>query len=86
MVRYGWRTMFLGMGLASLLWLLPWSGQLRAAKRLAPVQRTIGGPSFPLILRQRALWGTILGNFCSNYAFYFVFTALPLYLVDERGL
>jgi MFS family permease len=86
MVRYGWRTMFLGMGLASLLWLLPWSGQLRAAKLLTPLQRAIGGPSFPLILRQRALWGTILGNFCSNYAFYFVFTALPLYLVDERGL
>jgi sugar phosphate permease len=26
------------------------------------------------------------GNFCSNYAFYFVFTSLPLYLVHERGL
>jgi sugar phosphate permease len=28
----------------------------------------------------------MLGNFCSNYAFYFVFTSLPLYLVHERGL
>jgi MFS family permease len=85
MVRYGWRAMFFGMGLASLLWLIPWSGQLR---RSAARQRTGAGagPSFGLILRQRALWGTILGNFCSNYAFYFVFAALPLYLVEERGL
>jgi sugar phosphate permease len=44
------------------------------------------GPSYAAILRQRALWGTMLGNFCSNYGFYFVFTALPLYLVHERGL
>ena len=28
----------------------------------------------------------MLGVFCSNYAFYFVFTSLPLYLVQDRGL
>jgi MFS family permease len=28
----------------------------------------------------------MLGTFCSNYAFYFVFSWLPLYLVKERGL
>ena len=27
-----------------------------------------------------------MGTFCSNYAFYFVFSWLPLYLVNERGL
>ena len=86
MVRYGWRTMFLGMGLASLLWLGPWITQLRGAAPPARALKEGSGPSFALILRQQALWGTILGNFCSNYAFYFVFTALPLYLVDERGL
>jgi MFS family permease len=86
MVRYGWRVMFLGMGLASLLWLFPWSTQLRRGRPQVADAPAGGGPSFPLILRQRALWGTVLGNFCSNYAFYFVFTALPLYLVDERGL
>jgi sugar phosphate permease len=43
-------------------------------------------PSYGLILRQRALWGGMLGTFCSNYAFYFVFSWLPLYLVKERGL
>jgi MFS family permease len=85
MVRFGWRAMFMGLGLGSALWLLPWSRQLRAAP--VTVRRAAGAaPRLAAILRQRALWGVILGNFCSNYAFYFVFTALPLYLVHERGL
>jgi MFS family permease len=28
----------------------------------------------------------MMGTFCSNYAFYFVFSWLPLYLVHERDL
>ncbi|MGH7750178.1 MAG: MFS transporter, partial [Candidatus Dormibacteria bacterium] len=85
MVHYGWRAMFIGLGCASLVWLIPWSGQLRGARQVT-LARAAAGPSFAAILRQRALWGTMLGNFCSNYGFYFVFTALPLYLVHERGL
>jgi len=87
MVRYDWRAMCMGLGLGSLLWLVPWVGQLRLPRPQALAGRAGDiGPSFGAILRQRALWGTLLGNFCSNYAFYFVFTALPLYLVHERGL
>jgi len=86
MVRFGWRAMFISLGLASLVWLIPWSRQLRSAPAAAHVVSTAAGPSFIDILRQRGLWGTVLGNFCSNYAFYFVFTSLPLYLVHERGL
>lgn len=85
MIHYGWRTMFIALGLASLLWLIPWSGQLRAPAPLRMAEAR-SGPTWSQILQQRALWGTILGNFCSNYAFYFVFTWVPLYLVDERGL
>ena len=86
MIYYGWRVMFFGLGLASLLWLMPWSRQLRTVPRVTPAAAGGGGPPYSMILRQRALWATTLGNFCGNYAFYFVFTALPLYLVDERGL
>jgi MFS family permease len=88
MVHYGWRTMFIALGLGSLLWLLPWWRQMRiapVAAQAAPAGPDVG-PSFADILRQRGLWGAMLGNFCSNYAFYFVFTSLPLYLVHERGL
>jgi MFS family permease len=86
MAHYGWRAMFISLGLASLVWLIPWSRQLRGARAGAPTGSAEYGPSYVDILRQRGLWGTMLGNFCSNYAFYFVFTSLPLYLVHERGL
>jgi MFS family permease len=86
MELYGWRVMFIALGAASLLWLLPWSGQLRLAASRARTENAPQGPAYTDILRQRGLWGTMLGNFCSNYAFYFVFNTLPLYLVHERGL
>ena len=67
--------------------LIPWLRQMRAATVQAPSNAaTDVSPRYVEILRQRALWGTMFGNFCSNYAFYFVFTTLPLYLVHERGL
>lgn len=88
MVHYGWRAMFVTLGLASLLWIIPWSRQLRAAPSVAAIAatRATTAPKFSDILRQRTLWSTMLGNFCSNYAFYFVFTWLPSYLVQERGM
>jgi MFS family permease len=87
MVHYGWRAMFIALGAASLLWLIPWYAQVASAPAPSAVALSAAaGPAYTDILRQRALWGTMLGNFCSNYAFYFVFTTLPLYLVHERGL
>ena len=86
MIRYGWRTMFIALGLASLLWLIPWVTQLRVPPRPEPADAAAPAPRWSDIVRQRALWGTVFGNFCSNYAFYFVFTWVPLYLVEERGL
>jgi MFS family permease len=80
---YGWRTTFVVFGLLSLLWLWPWSRvtvQQRAARPVSADVATIW-----MILRQRALWGTGLGHFSSNYTFYFMLSWLPLYLVRERG-
>jgi MFS family permease len=85
MTRYGWRAMFMGLGLVSLLWLIPWASQLR--QRPVTLARAPGlAPGLGAIITQRALWTVTLANFCSNYAFWFVFTALPLYLVHQRGL
>lgn len=39
-----------------------------------------------MLLRERSLWGTALGHFCGNYAYYFMLTWLPLLLVRAHGL
>ncbi len=86
LVRYGWRAMFVVMGLASLIWLIFWRRWMRKPQEASAPAQTGDDPPYATILRQRALWGGMMGTFCSNYAFYFVFSWLPLYLVNERGL
>ena len=93
MLHFGWRAMFVVMGCASLIWLFFWRRRMQAERLQQPssavataAAETDDNPSYRVILRQRALWGGMLGTFCSNYAFYFVFSWLPLYLVKERGL
>jgi len=86
MVRYGWRAMFVAMGTASMIWLVFWLRWMRRERSRQPVVHAGEDPPYWLILRQRALWGGMMGTFCGNYAFYFVFSWLPLYLVNERGL
>ena len=88
--RFGWRAVFLTVGLASLSWLLPWQSATRHAHANAvdanPATPGDPGPTFAALLRRRELWGASLGHFCGNYAFYFVISWLPLYLVKARGL
>jgi MFS family permease len=85
MVHFGWRSAFLVFGALSLLWLLPWSrvaGQVRAAQVATAAD---DGPTFWMIVKTPAMWGTALGVFCSNYGFFFMVLWLPSYLVRERG-
>jgi MFS family permease len=84
MAHYGWRSAFWVFGALSLLWLLPWSrvaGQVRTAVRT----REEDSPTWWMVLKQPALWGTALGLFSSNYVFYFMLSWLPSYLQTERG-
>jgi MFS family permease len=83
--RFGWRSAFIAFGLLSLAWLLPW----RAATRAGSTAGSAAGAvpvGYDALLRERALWGTALGHFCGNYAYYFMLTWLPLVLVRARGL
>lgn len=83
MARYGWRPAFLVFGALSFVWLWPWA---KAAKRRsAPQARSADSPTFAMVLRQPALWGTGLGLFSMNYTFYFMLSWLPFYLVRVRG-
>jgi MFS transporter, ACS family, D-galactonate transporter len=81
MARFGWRVFFLGIGFLSLLWLLPW---WTWAPRTSYLTISAQGPGMLRILGRREGWATFSGLFCFNYAFYFLLTWLPTYLVTER--
>lgn len=81
--RFGWRMMFVAVGAISMLWLLPWSAASIRLKIVQPIERR-DVPGVLRILRVRSVWGTFIGLFCANYAWYFLITWLPWYLVRER--
>jgi ACS family D-galactonate transporter-like MFS transporter len=83
MGRVGWRPFFIVLGLASMIWLLPWlrwmpsdSGRNEEAGD--------GAPSLGQFLRQRSAWGSCGGLFAANYLSYSLITWLPYYLVRGR--
>ena len=83
-VRLGWRGLFLITGGVGFLWLIPWLA--RAPRTLVPA-RTIeqaAGPGWAQLLSRRAVWGTCGGLCGANYAWYFLLSWLPSYLVRER--
>jgi len=84
MARYGWRAFFLALGAGSLLWLIPWLYWMPRGKGVGAREDPGGVPSIGAIIRQRPVWFTALGLFCSNYFWYFLITWLPPYLEKER--
>ena len=85
MARYGWRAMFIGLGIITLLWLWPWFAVTRGG--LSQTEQAHGPTpvSYRTILRQREFWGAALGHFSVNWAFYVVMTWLPTFLVKAGG-
>lgn len=81
---FSWRGMFIAIGCASLLWLLPWS--IVAAK--IPAKRiekaSTWAPTYSVVIRRRQFWGTAIGLFGGNYAWYFLLSWLPYYFERER--
>jgi MFS transporter, ACS family, D-galactonate transporter len=85
MGRYGWRPFFIVLGLASMLWLIPWAKwKPRASAAIGPV-RAETPPEVLAILGLRSAWGTFAGLFCSNYISYFLITWIPYYLKNGRN-
>lgn len=82
----GWRALFVVFGLMSMTWLVPWllaTRELSAQADADPPDHDV--PSFWTIIRRREAWGACLGHFCNNYAFYFMVSWLPTYLVKVQG-
>lgn len=82
--EFGWRALFIGVGLGSLIWLLPWILSTGGDGN-SSIHRAGEGPGMLEILRRREAWGTCLGMFALGYVWYFLLSWLPSYLVTERG-
>ena len=91
----GWRSMYLLIGVVSLLWLLPWmrwvkrndiaalprTRQVRTAEPEA-IQRVSAGE----VLRSPVIWGVIIGTYCYMYFVYYCMTWMPTYFKDRYGM
>ena len=84
MANYGWRPVFLGIGLLSLVWLPAWLKWMPRGE--TPAQSIGASPRAIDILQQRPFWATAAGAFCCAYPLYFTITWLPFYLVHEQHL
>ena len=83
MAKYGWRPVFIGIGLLSIAWLPAWKKAMPravASANLGVCPRVID------ILRQRSFWATAAGGFFLAYPLYFMVTWFPFYLTHEQHL
>jgi MFS family permease len=86
---YDWHLMFVIIGLAGLLWLIPW---LLMVRNDAPkvVGKDLSQPTAALpfrnIIASPVVWGTIVVNFCYNYFVFYCMTWMPAYFVERRHL
>jgi MFS family permease len=85
MAHFGWRAMFVGLGLITLLWLWPWLVVTRRVDLHATGASDPPAVSYLEIVRRREFWGAALGHFSINYAFYFLILWLPTFLVKAGG-
>jgi MFS family permease len=91
LITYGWREMFVILGLGCLVWLIPW---WLLVKDDAPQDRPVvsGEPKsaspevpFSAVFRTPAIYGIVIGTFAYNYFNYFCLTWLPAYFVEQWG-
>ena len=85
--RFDWRGMFLVIGAASMVWLLPWcaiAGRLPHKIVEANSTRIVKATSYKKLMESRPFWGSAIGLFGGNYAWYFMLNWLPAYLEKER--
>jgi MFS transporter, ACS family, D-galactonate transporter len=84
---YDWRLMFLVVGLAGLVWLIPWLLMVKN-DRPAKASKTDNNRAATLPLRNifasPVVWGSIIINFCYNYFVFYCMTWMPAYLVERR--
>jgi MFS transporter, ACS family, D-galactonate transporter len=85
---YDWHLMFVIVGLAGLIWLIPWllivKNDRPTAVRDDPAKRRMATVPFRNIMASPVVWGTIIINFCYNYFVFYCMTWMPAYFVEQR--
>jgi MFS family permease len=84
--QFTWRGMFVVIAVASALWLIPWCF---VAPKLTVQEKAhlfTWSPTYRELVRQRAFWGTVLGLFGANYAWFFVLNWIPYYFETDRHI
>lgn len=88
--QYGWKMMFLILGLGGLIWLVPWKflvrdddRELEKASRAASSQKHM---PFSEVMKTPTIWAVLIGTFCYNYFVFFSMTWLPAYFSRQRNL
>ena len=85
---YDWHLMFIIIGLAGLIWLVPWMLFVKNDKpKVTPeqaVKRRAAAVPFRNIMSSPVVWGTIVINFCYNYFVFYCMTWMPAYFVERR--
>jgi len=85
MARYGWRPVFIGLGLVGMLWLPAWLKWMPRESIPAMSHRdTLPAPTILEILRQRSALGACIAYACQGYLWYLLLTWSPYYLVRAR--
>lgn len=91
---YGWDKMFIAVGVASLLWLIPWMTLVKSndkaalprsqrdQKATSPAAKITTGQ----LLKSPVIWGTIIGTYCYMYFVYYCMTWMPLYFKEKHGM
>ncbi|HYO81632.1 MAG TPA: MFS transporter [Bryobacteraceae bacterium] len=85
--NYGWRNMFVVLGLGCLLWLVPWWLLAKDDDRQTEASQIkssgVAAVPFSAVFRTPAIYGIIIGTFAYNYFNYFCLTWLPAYFVEQ---
>jgi sugar phosphate permease len=84
LVHWNWRVMFAVMGAGAMLW-IPLFFHWRPRVHVNQAKAVLAAPPTTAeLLSQRSVWGTFLGLYCLNSAWYFLLTWFPYYLEHER--
>ena len=88
LAAFGWREMFVILGLGCALWVIPWWFIAENDRTTASDPVSAGASALPFgsVFRTPAIYGIIIGTFAYNYFNYFCMTWLPAYFVEHWKL